>query len=89
MESNGIDKFNLEKEYKILYFNLIEEHYWDAARLVLNKLLIMEQLKKSYEFKVNCNCGNKVRCTDGIKEYTYICGKCEKVYSGTKPEIFT
>ena len=42
-----------------------------------------------YEFKVDCECGNKIKCTDGIKEYTYTCGRCEKVYTGTKSRVFT
>ena len=41
-----------------------------------------------YEFKVNCDCGCKLRCTDGVKEYVYEC-KCGKIYSGTKSKIFT
>ena len=41
-----------------------------------------------YEFKVDCSCGNKLRCIDGVKEYIYEC-KCGKIYSGTKLKIFT
>ena len=41
-----------------------------------------------YEFKVNCGCGNKLRCTDGIKEYIYEC-ICGRIYSGTKAKVFT
>ena len=41
-----------------------------------------------YEFKVKCECGNWLKCTDGVKEYKYEC-KCGKVYSGTKTRIFT
>ncbi len=41
-----------------------------------------------YEFKVNCECGNKLRCTDGVKDYHYTC-KCGKDYIGTKERVFT
>ena len=41
-----------------------------------------------YEFRMDCKCGNKIRCTDGVKEYIYEC-KCGKVYSGTKSRVFT
>ncbi len=40
-----------------------------------------------YEFKVNCDCGLKLRCTDGVKEYVYEC-KCGKIYSGIKSRVF-
>jgi hypothetical protein len=40
-----------------------------------------------YEFKVDCDCGNKLRCIDGVKEYVYECN-CGKIYSGTKKRIF-
>ncbi len=41
-----------------------------------------------YEFKVNCKCGNKLRCTDGVKEYTYEC-HCGKIYTGIKRRVFS
>ncbi len=41
-----------------------------------------------YEFKVNCKCGNKLRCTDGVKDYHYTC-KCGKDYISTKERVFT
>lgn len=43
---------------------------------------------KIYEFKVDCQCGNKLRCTDGVKSYIYEC-HCGKVYSGIKKKVFT
>ena len=41
-----------------------------------------------YEFKVTCVCGNKIRATDGVVEYEYVCSACDKVYCGTK-RVFT
>ncbi len=46
-------------------------------------------LFRIYEFSVNCECGNKIRCTDGIKAYIYECAKCDRVYSGTKRRVFS
>ena len=42
-----------------------------------------------YEFKTDCKCGQKLRCTDGVKDYKYQCVKCNTVYAGTKKRVFT
>ena len=41
-----------------------------------------------YEFKVDCACGNKIRMTDGVKQYNYDCIKCGKTHKGTKKRLF-
>lgn len=46
-------------------------------------------LFRIYEFKADCKCGQKLRCTDGVKEYKYQCVKCNTVYAGTKKRVFT
>ncbi len=42
-----------------------------------------------FEFTVACGCGNKIRATDGVRRYHYICGKCGKDYRGLKRRVFT
>lgn len=47
------------------------------------------KLFRIHEFSVNCECGNKIRMTDGVKNYEYTCARCEKDYIGVKKRVFS
>jgi len=42
-----------------------------------------------YEFKVTCDCGNKIKATDGLRDAEYTCLVCSAVWVAKNKRVFT
>ena len=41
------------------------------------------------EFKVTCECGNKIKIIDGLRDAQYICKVCDAVWVANNKSVFT